>query len=164
MQQWHVCKHHRCLPYTDNTPRIFDEVSQGIGGMLHFEESADLPTDQKQVQNARQRDKAKRDTDECASLLDLSKEDSSVHNLQWRPSPRVVFFLEEQVNYITGWNNYKYDHIWKYKSHTETNMLPSLLPTNEGQICFKYDIIFVLKQMGCKLLLIVRYISQEDQL
>ena len=81
---------------------IFEEVLQGIGGMLHCEQSADMPRDHKQVQNARQRGKAKSDTDEFASLLDLSKEDSSVHNLQWRPSPRVVFFLEEQVKYITG--------------------------------------------------------------
>ena len=29
-------------------------------------------------------------------------------------------------------------------------MLPSLSPTNGRQICFKYDIIFVLKQMGYK--------------
>ena len=50
--------------------------------MLHCEQSVDLPRDHKQVQNAQQRGKAKSDTDEFASLLDLAKEDSLVHNLQ----------------------------------------------------------------------------------
>ena len=67
---------------------ISDEVSQGIGGVLHCEQSAGLPRDHKQVQNARQRGKAKSNIDEFASLLDLAKEEAS----GTQPSLRVVFF------------------------------------------------------------------------
>ena len=81
--------------------RIYDEVSEAVGGMLDCELSSDLPRDSKQVQNARQRvtNKAAQH-DEFASLLELAKEDKAVHNLQWTPSPRVVICLEDQIKDI----------------------------------------------------------------
>ena len=81
--------------------RIYDEVSEEVGGMLDCELSSDLPRDSKQVQNARQRvtNKAAQH-DEFASLLELAKEDKAVHNLQWTPSPRVVICLEDQIKDI----------------------------------------------------------------
>ena len=80
--------------------RIFDEVSEAADGVLDCEQSADLPRDRKQVVNARQRAQTKVHEDEFASLLDLSRNDHAVRNLQWTPSPRVVYFLDEQVDDI----------------------------------------------------------------
>ena len=80
--------------------RIFDEVSETAGGVLDCQLSSDLPGDNKQVINARQRAKSKENEDEFASLLDLAKEDKAVHNLQWTQSPRVVLYLDEQVDDI----------------------------------------------------------------
>ena len=80
--------------------RIFDEISEDVGGVLDCEQSADLPRDSKQVINARQRSQKKASEDEFASLLDRSKNDKALHNLQWTPAPRVVYFIDEQVEDI----------------------------------------------------------------
>ena len=81
--------------------RIFDEVSKAAGGVLTCEQSAELPRDSRQVINARQRAKGKAQVDdEFASLLDLSKRDPAVRNLQWTPSPRVVYFDDQQMDDI----------------------------------------------------------------
>ena len=50
--------------------RIFDEISEDVGGVLDCEQSADLPRDRKQVINARQRYQNKGYEDEFASLLE----------------------------------------------------------------------------------------------
>ena len=50
--------------------------------------------------NARQRSQKRASTDEFASLLDRSKNDKALHNLQWTPAPRVVYFIDEQVEDI----------------------------------------------------------------
>lgn len=70
--------------------------------MLHSELSSDFPRDSKQVQNARQRVAIKAQEDELATLLELPKEDKTVHNLQWTPSLRVLFYLEDQMDDILG--------------------------------------------------------------
>ena len=78
--------------------RIYDEVSEAVGGMLDCELSSDLPREIKHVQNARQRVTNKTaQHDEFASLLELAKEDKAV---QWTPSPRVVICLEDQIKDI----------------------------------------------------------------
>ena len=56
-----------------------------------------MPRDIKQVKNARQKLKEKEDNDQFASLLDLSRQEPAVRNLQWTPSPRVVFCTDEQL-------------------------------------------------------------------
>ena len=43
---------------------------------------------------------SKAQEDEFATLLELAKEDKTVHNLQWTPSPRVVFYHEDQIDDI----------------------------------------------------------------
>ena len=68
--------------------------------MLDCELSSELPRNSKQVQNARQRVTSKAQEDEYATLLELAKEDKTVHNLQWTPSPRVVFYHEDQIDDI----------------------------------------------------------------
>lgn len=69
--------------------------------MLDCELSSDLPRDSKQVQNARQRATNKATQhDKFVSLLKLAKEDKTVHNLQWTPSPRVVICTEDQIKEI----------------------------------------------------------------
>ena len=68
--------------------------------MLDCEFPSDLPRDSKQVQNAWQRVASKAQEDEFATLLELAKEDKTVHNLQWTPSPRVVFYLDDQIDDI----------------------------------------------------------------
>ena len=80
--------------------RIYDEVLEAVGGMLDCELSSELPCNSKQVQNARQRATSKAREDEFATLLQLSKEDKTVHNLQWTRSPRVVFYLQDQIDDI----------------------------------------------------------------
>ena len=80
--------------------RIFDEISEEAGGVLDCEQSADLPRDSKQVVNARQRSQSKANEEEFASLLDRSKNDKVLRNLQWTPAPRVVYFVDEQVDDI----------------------------------------------------------------
>lgn len=80
--------------------RIYDEVSEEAGGVLDCEQVADLPRDSKQVINARQRAQNKVREDEFASLLELCKEDQALRNLQWTPSPRVVYFTDEQAEDI----------------------------------------------------------------
>lgn len=80
--------------------RIYDDVSEAVGGMLDCELSSELPRNSKQVQNARQRVASKAQEDEFATLLELAKEDKTVHNLQWTPSPRVVFYHEDQIDDI----------------------------------------------------------------
>jgi len=52
------------------------------------------------VINARQRAQNKAHKEEFASLLELCKEGKAVRNLQWTPSPRVVYFNDEQVEDI----------------------------------------------------------------
>ena len=78
--------------------RIFDETSMKVGGMLDCELAPELPRDSKQVKNTRQRVTSREREDEFASLLELAKEDVSVRNLQWTPSPRVVFCIDEQID------------------------------------------------------------------
>ena len=80
--------------------RIFDETSMKVGGVLDCELAAELPRNSKQVKNARQRVTSREREDEFASLLELAKEDVSVRNLQWTPSPRVVFCIDEQIDDI----------------------------------------------------------------
>lgn len=80
--------------------RIFDEISGDVGGVLDCEQSADLPRDSKQVINARQQSQNKAYEDEFASLLDRLKNDEALRNLQWTPAPRVVYFIDEQVDDI----------------------------------------------------------------
>jgi len=80
--------------------RIFDEISVDIGGVLDCKQSVDLPRDSKQVINAHQRSQKKAYEDKFASLLDLSKNDNALHNLPWMPAPRVVYFIDEQVDDI----------------------------------------------------------------
>ena len=80
--------------------RIFDETSMKVGGVLDCELAAELPRDSKQVKNARQRVTSREREDEFASLLELAKEDVSVRNLQWTPSLRVVFCIDEQIDDI----------------------------------------------------------------
>ena len=80
--------------------RIFDETSVKVGGVLDCELAAKLPRDSKQVKNAHQRVTSREREDEFASLLELAKEDVSIHNLQWTPSPRVVFCIDEQIDDI----------------------------------------------------------------
>ena len=62
---------------------------------------ADLPRDSKQVVHARQRSQSKANEEEFASLLDRSKNDKALRNLQWTPAPRVVYFVDEQVDDIS---------------------------------------------------------------
>ena len=76
---------------------IFDESVENTGGILHYDVMADMPRDIKQVKNARQNLKEKEDKDQFASLLDLSRQEPAVRNLQWTPSPRVVFCTDEQL-------------------------------------------------------------------
>ena len=76
---------------------IFDESVENTGGILHCDVMADMPRDIKQVKNARQKLKEKEDNDQFASLLDLSRQNPAVRNLQWTPSPRVVFCTDEQL-------------------------------------------------------------------
>ncbi|XP_022780689.1 uncharacterized protein LOC111321932 [Stylophora pistillata] len=78
--------------------RIFDELSEAAGGILHCEQSADLPRDSKQVINVRHRAQNKASRKEFATLLDLAKDHKDVHNLQWMPLPRVVYFMDEQLD------------------------------------------------------------------
>ena len=59
-----------------------------------------MPRDIKQVKNVRQSLKKKGDIDQFSSLLDLSANNPSVRNLQWTPTPRVVFCTDEQLNDI----------------------------------------------------------------
>ena len=80
--------------------RIFDEISEDVGGVLDCEQSADLPRDSKQVINALQPSQNKAYEDEFASLLDRSKNDKALRNFQWTPAPRVVYFIDEQVDDI----------------------------------------------------------------
>ena len=61
---------------------------------------ADMPRDIKQVKTARQNLKEKNNKDQFASLLDLSRKEPAVRNLQWNPSPRVVFCTDEQLMQI----------------------------------------------------------------
>ena len=75
--------------------RIYDEVWEAAGGILDCEQVADLPRDSKQLINARQRAQNKSHKERFASLLELCKEDKAVCNLQWTPSPRVVFLTNE---------------------------------------------------------------------
>ena len=79
---------------------IFDESVESTGGILHADVMADMPRDIKQVKNARQNLKEKDDKDQFASLLDLSRKEPAVRNLQWTPSPRVVFCTDEQLTEI----------------------------------------------------------------
>ena len=79
---------------------IFDEEVEVTGGILNCEVMADMPRDIKQVKNARQNLKDKTDQDQFVSLLDLSKHEPSVRNLQWTPFPRVVFCTNEQLEEI----------------------------------------------------------------
>ena len=79
---------------------IFDETVESTGGILHCDVMADMPRDVKQIKNSRQSLKEKENKDQFASLLDLSKQQSSVRNLQWTPSPRVVFCTDEQMSEI----------------------------------------------------------------
>ena len=76
---------------------IFDESVESTGGILHCDVMADMPRDIKQVKNACQNLKEKDDKDQFASLLDLSRKEPAVRNLQWTPSPRVVFCTDEQL-------------------------------------------------------------------
>ena len=75
---------------------IFDESVENTGGILHCNVMADMPRDIKQVKNAHQNLKEEEEKDQVVSLLDLSREEPAVHNLQWTPSPRVVFCTDEQ--------------------------------------------------------------------
>ena len=79
---------------------IFDEEVEITGGILNCEVMADMPRDIKQVQNASQNLKEKTDQDQFVSLLDLSKHEPSVRNLQWTPFPGVVFCTNEQLEEI----------------------------------------------------------------
>ena len=71
-----------------------------VGGVLDCELATEFPRDGKQVKKSRQRVTSREREDEFASLLELAKEDVSVHNLQWTPSPRVVFCIDEQIDDI----------------------------------------------------------------
>ena len=79
---------------------IFDESVESTGGILHCIVIAGMPRDIKQVKNARQRLKEKDKNDQFASLLDLSRQEPAVRNLQWTPSPRVDFCSYEQLEEI----------------------------------------------------------------
>ena len=79
---------------------IFDEVTERSGGICRCEVMADLPQDVKQVKNARQMLNEKKSKNEFARLLAYAKDTSSVRNLQWTPSPRVVFCTDEQLHEI----------------------------------------------------------------
>ncbi|KAK3704120.1 hypothetical protein QZH41_006809 [Actinostola sp. cb2023] len=79
---------------------IYDEAVENAGGIFDCPVMADMPRDIKQVKNARQCLQGKARQDEFPSLLGLSREDQSVRNLQWTPSPRVVYCTEEQINEI----------------------------------------------------------------
>ena len=74
---------------------IFYESVESTGGILHADVMADMPRDVKQVKNARQNLKEKEDKDQFASLLNLSRKEPAVRNLQWIPSPRMVFCTDE---------------------------------------------------------------------
>ena len=78
--------------------RIFDETSMKVGRVLDCELTAEFPREGKQVKKARQRVTSREHEDEFASLLELAKEDVSVH--AWTPSPRVVFCIDEQIDDI----------------------------------------------------------------
>jgi len=54
----------------------------------------------KQVKNTRQKLNEKEENDQFASLLDLSRQEPTVRNLQWTPSLRVVFCSDEQLEEI----------------------------------------------------------------
>ena len=69
-------------------------------GYFALHAMADMHRDIKQVKNARQRLKEKEENDQFASLLDLSRQKPAVRNLQWTPSPRVVFCSDEQLEEI----------------------------------------------------------------
>ena len=79
---------------------IFDESVESSGGILHCNVMADMPRDIKQVKNARQKLQEKEENDQFASLLDLSRQEPAVRNLQWTPSPSVVFCTDEQLEKI----------------------------------------------------------------
>ena len=80
--------------------RIYVYVSEAVGRMLDCKLSSNLRRNSKQVENAHHRVASKAQEDEFATLLELAKEDKTVHNLQWTPSPRVVFYLEDQIDDI----------------------------------------------------------------
>lgn len=73
---------------------------ESTGDILHADVMADMPGDIKQVKNARQNLRAKEDKDQFASLLDLSRKEPTVCNIQWALSPRVVFCTDEQLTKI----------------------------------------------------------------
>ena len=79
---------------------IFDEIIEESGGIFGCEVMADMPRDVKQVTNARQMLNEKESKNEFARLLALPKDTPYVKNLQWTPSPRVVFCTDEQLHEI----------------------------------------------------------------
>lgn len=79
---------------------IYYESVESTGGILRADVMADMPRDIKQVKNARQNLKEKNNKDQFASLLDLSRREPAVRNLQWTLSPRVVFCTDEQLTEI----------------------------------------------------------------
>ena len=62
---------------------IFDESVESTGCILHCNVMADMPRDIKQVKNARQKLKEKEENDQFAGLMDLSRQEPAVRNLQW---------------------------------------------------------------------------------
>ena len=81
--------------------RIYDDVSEAVGRMLDCELSSDLPGNSKQAQNARQWVASKAQEDEFSTLLEILKETKAVkHNLRRTPSPKVVFYREDQIHDI----------------------------------------------------------------
>ncbi|CAB4002353.1 Hypothetical predicted protein [Paramuricea clavata] len=75
---------------------IFDDLFEEAGGM-EFACTADLPRSIGQIKYERHKQRKKSDIDEMATLLQLSKQNSYIRNLQWTPHPRMVVLTENVV-------------------------------------------------------------------
>ena len=82
------------------TSTIFDETVEHVGGIIGCQEMANMPRNKKQVIYVRTTVSSRDREDEFSSLLSMAKTDPVVHNLQWTPSPRVIFCADGQIKDI----------------------------------------------------------------
>lgn len=79
---------------------IFSDAVNAAGGAVGCDSVSDLPRNRQQVKNVRANLSEDSKTDEFLGLLDLCQRENYLRNLQWTPSPRVVFSYEAVLDEI----------------------------------------------------------------
>ena len=79
---------------------IFSDAVNAAGGAVGCESVSDLPRNRQQVKNVRANLSEDIKTDEFLGPLDLCQRENYLRNLQWTPSPRVVFSYDAVLDEI----------------------------------------------------------------